>query len=67
MNENNNKKTAKQHVEDVYSKLVESKACLREALNSAEQHRNKEQIENNLASVNDAINSVNNTLNNYQD
>ena len=66
MQENNNRKTAKQHVEDVYNKLVESKSCLTQALNSAEEHHNKEQIKNNLASVNDAINSVNNTLNNYQ-
>jgi hypothetical protein len=67
MNQTNNKKSAKQHVEDVYSKLVESKGCLTQALNSVEKHQNKDQIQNNLASVEDAINSVNNTLNNYQE
>ena len=63
---NNTTKSAKEHVEDVYSKLVQSKGCLTQALNSAEKNQNKEQIQNNIASVEDAINSINNTLNNYQ-
>lgn len=67
MQQNSNTKSAKDHVEDVYSKLVQSKGCLTEALSSAEKNQNKEQIENNIASVEDAINSITNTLNNYQE
>ena len=59
------KKNAKQHVQDVTTHLQDAKNCLNNALGSVEKPENKQQIQNTLTSVDDAIQKANTTLSNY--
>lgn len=58
---------AKQHVQDVREKLQCSTDCLNKALGTVEKPENRQKIQETLNAVNSAMQSVNNTLNNYQE
>lgn len=60
-------KNAKQHVQDVQQQLQNSTNCLNSALSSVEKPENRQKIQETLNAVNGAMQSVNNTLNNYQE
>lgn len=62
-----NGKNAKDHVQDVQSKLMDCEQCLNQAIASVEKQSNKEKIQNTLNSVTNSLEAVNNTLNSYQD
>ena len=58
-------KNAKQHVQDVSESLKNAQNCLNNALGSVEKPENKQQIENTLKSVDEALKNANATLSNY--
>jgi len=58
-------KNAKQHVQDVSEGLQNAQNCLNNALDSVEKPENKQQIENTLKSVNEALKNAKTTLSNY--
>ena len=58
-------KNAKQHVQDVSESLQNAQNCLDNALGSVEKPENKQQIENTLKSVNEALKNAKLTLSNY--
>jgi len=58
-------KNAKQHVQDVSESLKNAQNCLNNALGSVEKPENKQQIENTLKSVNEALKNAKLTLSNY--
>ena len=58
-------KNAKQHVQDVSESLENEQSCLNNALGSVEKTENKQQIENTLKSVNEALKNAKLTLSNY--
>ncbi|WP_026884699.1 EscE/YscE/SsaE family type III secretion system needle protein co-chaperone [Clostridium akagii] len=60
-------KNAKQHVQDVTTKLQDAKNCLNQALSSVEKPENKQQIANTLDSVDIALQDANATLSNYKE
>jgi hypothetical protein len=60
-------KTAKQHVQEVFSQLSNAKNSLNQALTSAEKPENKQQIQNTLNAVESAINTAVTALSNYKD
>ena len=60
-------KNAKQHVQDVATKLQDAKNCLNQALSSVEKPENKQQIESTLGSVDIALQDANATLLNYKE
>lgn len=62
-----NGKNAKEHVQDVQSKLMDCEQCLNQALASVEKQQNKAQIQNTLTSVTNSLETVKNTLNSYQE
>ena len=62
--QNNN---AKQHVQMVQQQLQSSTDCLNNALGTVEKPENRQKIQETLNAVNGAMQSVNNTLNNYQE
>lgn len=64
---NNQGKNAKQHVQDVQNHLQSASSCLNQALQSVEKPENREKIQSTLNSVETAMQSVNNTLSNYQE
>lgn len=64
---NNQGKNAKQHVQDVQSKLQDATNCLNQALQSVEKPQNREKIQGTLNAVESAMQSVDNTLSSYQD
>jgi len=59
------KKNAKQHVQDVTNHLQDAKNCLNNALGSVEKPENKQQIQNTLTSVDEALQKATTTLSNY--
>lgn len=60
-------KNAKQQVQKVFSQLSDAKNSLNEALTSAEKPENKQQIQNTLNAVENAINTTSTALSNYKD
>lgn len=60
-------KNAKQQVQKVFSQLSEAKNSLNQALGSAEKPENKQQIQNTLNAVENAINTTSTALSNYKD
>jgi len=58
-------KNAKQNVQDVTEGLQNAQNCLNNALGSVEKPENKQQIENTLKSVDEALKNANATLSNY--
>lgn len=60
-------KNAKQHVQEVFSQLSNAKNSLNQALTSAEKPENKQQIQNSLNAVENAITTTSTTLTNYKD
>ncbi len=60
-------KNAKQHVQDVATKLQDAKNCLNQAISSVEKPENKQQIQNTLNSVDNALQDANTTLSNYKE
>jgi hypothetical protein len=58
-------KNAKQHVQDVTTKLQDAQNCLNQALGSVEKPENKTKIQDTLNAVNGALQQANNTLNTY--
>ncbi|WFD11327.1 EscE/YscE/SsaE family type III secretion system needle protein co-chaperone [Tepidibacter hydrothermalis] len=62
--QNNN---AKQHVQMVQQQLQSATDCLNNALSTVEKPQNRQKIQETLNAVNGAMQSVNNTLNTYQE
>lgn len=60
-------KNAKQQVQKVFSQLNDAKTSLNEAIGSVEKPENKQQIQNTLNAVENAINTTSTTLSNYKD
>lgn len=60
-------KTAKQQVQEVFSQLNNARDSLNQALNSAERPENKQQIQNTLNAVENAIDTTVTALSNYKD
>jgi polyhydroxyalkanoate synthesis regulator phasin len=60
-------KNAKQHVQDVCNQLQTAQNCLNQALTSVEKPENRQKIQDTLNAVNSAMQTANNTLNNYQE
>lgn len=60
-------KNAIEHVHDVHCKLQNAQDCLNKAISSVEKPANKQRIEATLNAVNNALNSCNETINNYQE
>mgnify|MGYP001544425924 CR=1 FL=1 len=58
-------KNAKQYVQDVSEGLQNAQNCLNNALSSVEKPENKQQIENTLKSVDEALKNTKTTLSNY--
>ena len=58
-------KNAKQYVQDVSEGLKNAQNCLNNALDSVEKPENKQQIENTLKSVDEALKNTKTTLSNY--
>jgi hypothetical protein len=61
------KKNAKQHVQDVCTKLQDAEGCLNKALSSVEKPENKQKIQSTLNAVDNALQTANSTLSNYQE
>lgn len=60
-------KSAKQQVQDAFSQLTNVKNSLNQALTSAEKPENKQQIQNTLNAIENAINTTTTALSNYKD
>lgn len=60
-------KNARQHVQDVYNQLTSARNSLNQALTSVEKPENRQQIQNTLNAVENAINTTNTTLINYKE
>ena len=60
-------KNAKQTVQKVFSQLSDVKNSLNDALSSVEKPENKQQIQNTLNAVENAITTTSTTLSNYKD
>lgn len=58
-----NGKNAKEHVQDVQSKLMDCEHCLNQALASVENPQNKDKVQNTLNSVE----TVKTTIDSYQE
>lgn len=58
---------AKQQVQKVFSQLNDARNSLNAALGSAEKPENKQQIQNSLNAVENAINTTSTALTNYKD
>ncbi|KUO76967.1 MAG: hypothetical protein APF77_19120 [Clostridia bacterium BRH_c25] len=60
-------KNAKQQVQKVFSQLSDAKISLNQALSTVEKPENKQQIQNTLNAVENAINTTSTALSNYKD
>lgn len=60
-------KNAKQQVQKVFSQLSDAKTSLNQALSSVEKPENKQQIQNTLNAVENAIYTTSTALSNYKD
>ena len=60
-------KNARQKVQDTYNQLQTCRSDLNQALQSAEKHHNKTQIQNTITALDNAISTTSRTLSNYQE
>ncbi|GKX31598.1 hypothetical protein SH1V18_40780 [Vallitalea longa] len=60
-------KNAIQHVHDVQSQLQSAKSCLNQAISTVEKPENKKRIQDTLNAVDNALNTCNTTITNYQE
>ncbi|HYE82034.1 MAG TPA: EscE/YscE/SsaE family type III secretion system needle protein co-chaperone [Clostridia bacterium] len=58
---------AKQRVQKVFSQLSDAKTSLNQALNTVEKPENRQQIQNTLNAIENAINTTSTALSNYKD
>lgn len=60
-------KNAKQQVQQAFSQLTDVKNALNKALDTVEKPENRQQIQNTLNAVENAINTTSTALTNYKD